>query len=267
MTTNDQPATASICGARHETYPDTVCTEPPRHRMPHGGPLIIDGRECGGAAWGSDDGYADELHVCKPGASVYYCPTCGETESDCHGGFDVCCDRPDLHQQLVSCSFASLQQPHDGHSWEPQPGMTPVRCLGTSGADSTAARTAPDNPATSSGTADSPGAQIAYRIRAELVCCHIYDRVNDTHELTIRQAMDSRDWHDLCYWGEAAARLAEGHAPDPHATVQAVTREQLHDTIRTLARTDPAWWHDQLRRYDRIVCGGRMTQTLGRDTP
>lgn len=39
-----------------------------------------------------------EAHVCKPGASVYYCPTSGETESDCHGGFDVCCDRPDLHQ-------------------------------------------------------------------------------------------------------------------------------------------------------------------------
>lgn len=39
-----------------------------------------------------------EVHVCKPGATVYYCPTSGETESDCHGGFDVCCDRPDLHQ-------------------------------------------------------------------------------------------------------------------------------------------------------------------------
>ncbi|MFH9812536.1 hypothetical protein ACH4NO_18310 [Streptomyces olivaceus] len=39
-----------------------------------------------------------EAHVCKPGATVYYCPTSGETESDCHGGFDVCCARPDLHQ-------------------------------------------------------------------------------------------------------------------------------------------------------------------------
>lgn len=74
-----------------------------------------------------------------------------------------------------------------------------------------AARTTPDNPATRGDGADNPGAQIAFRIRAELVCCRIYDRVNDTHELTIRQAMDSRDWHDLCYWGEAAARIAEAH--------------------------------------------------------
>lgn len=39
-----------------------------------------------------------EPHVCKPGAILYYCPTSGRTESDCHGGFDTCCDRPDLHQ-------------------------------------------------------------------------------------------------------------------------------------------------------------------------
>ncbi|MFG2412316.1 hypothetical protein [Streptomyces goshikiensis] len=36
-------------------------------------------------------------HVCKPGVSLYYCPASDRTESDCHGGFDVCCDRPDLH--------------------------------------------------------------------------------------------------------------------------------------------------------------------------
>ena len=44
---------------------------------------------------------ADEAqpgHVCKPGASVYHCPTSGQTESDCHGGFTTCCGRPDLHQ-------------------------------------------------------------------------------------------------------------------------------------------------------------------------
>jgi hypothetical protein len=54
---------------------------------------------------------------------------------------------------------------------------------------------------------------VAFRIRAELVCCGIYDRVNDKHEMTIAQAMESPDWHDLCYWGEAAARLAEGRCP------------------------------------------------------
>ncbi|MFB7359608.1 hypothetical protein [Streptomyces gardneri] len=39
-------------------------------------------------------------HVCRPGASVYYCPTIGELESDCHGGFDTCCSHPDLHRVL-----------------------------------------------------------------------------------------------------------------------------------------------------------------------
>ncbi|WP_329215144.1 hypothetical protein OG352_06135 [Streptomyces sp. NBC_01485] len=42
-----------------------------------------------------------DAHVCKPGASTYYCPTSGQTESDCHGGFDVCCDRPELHAPAV----------------------------------------------------------------------------------------------------------------------------------------------------------------------
>lgn len=72
----------------------------------------------------------DDQHVCKPGASVYYCPTAGETESDCHGGFDVCCGRIDLHQQLVPCSLAVLKRPHNAHPWEPQPGMDPVHCEG-----------------------------------------------------------------------------------------------------------------------------------------
>lgn len=67
--------------------------------------------------------------------------------------------------------------------------------------------------ARANGTAPTVGAQIAYRIRAELVCCHLYGRVNDTHELTLRQAMDRPGWHDLCYWGEAAARLAESYKP------------------------------------------------------
>jgi hypothetical protein len=43
------------CGAPHHLYPDTLCTEPAGHyrrdRDPHAGPLIVDGRERGGAAW------------------------------------------------------------------------------------------------------------------------------------------------------------------------------------------------------------------------
>jgi multidrug efflux pump subunit AcrA (membrane-fusion protein) len=53
---------------------------------------------------GALDGPADtpaaeeEPHVCKPGATTYYCPTAGKVESSCHGGFDVCCNAPELHQ-------------------------------------------------------------------------------------------------------------------------------------------------------------------------
>ncbi|MDJ0342226.1 hypothetical protein QMK19_03370 [Streptomyces sp. H10-C2] len=34
-----------------------------------------------------------------PGA-IYFCPTSGDVESPIHGGFDTCCDRPDLHRSL-----------------------------------------------------------------------------------------------------------------------------------------------------------------------
>lgn len=85
---------------------------------------------------------ADDVHVCRSGASVYFCPTAGETESDCHGGFDVCCDRPDLHQPLIPCAWAVCKQSHDGHSWEPQPGAPLVYCEGTTGRTETGATTA-----------------------------------------------------------------------------------------------------------------------------
>jgi len=50
----------------------------------------------------------DPEHVCRPSASVYYCPTAEELESACHGGFDVCCGQPDLHEPLVAASDESL---------------------------------------------------------------------------------------------------------------------------------------------------------------
>lgn len=47
--------TTALCGLPHYTYTESVCTQPAGHyvrdRDPHGGPLIIDGRECGGLAW------------------------------------------------------------------------------------------------------------------------------------------------------------------------------------------------------------------------
>ncbi|MEU9436561.1 hypothetical protein [Streptomyces sp. NPDC048252] len=48
-------------------------------------------------------------HVCKPEAKTYFCPTSGQTESDCHGGFDQCCDRPEFHQPAVG----GAQQPKE----------------------------------------------------------------------------------------------------------------------------------------------------------
>ncbi|MER6531179.1 hypothetical protein [Streptomyces sp. NPDC001508] len=59
-------------------------------------------------------------HRCKPGATVYYCPASGDTESDCHGGFDQCCDRPDLHRpvstagEVVDSVHAALDEPAPG---------------------------------------------------------------------------------------------------------------------------------------------------------
>lgn len=52
-------------------------------------------------------------HVCRPGASLYYCPTFGRTESDCHGGHDVCCDRPDLHQLACAHCGGTGGDPED----------------------------------------------------------------------------------------------------------------------------------------------------------
>jgi hypothetical protein len=53
-----------------------------------------------------------EEHVCKPGAGLYYCPTAGEVESDCHGGFDTCCDRPDLHRPIPTCAHCEQEIEH-----------------------------------------------------------------------------------------------------------------------------------------------------------
>jgi hypothetical protein len=80
--------------------------------------------------------------------------------------------------------------------------------------------------------------QVALRIRAELVCCDIYEKIRqdalridrarepvnpqDGHsseptDFGMQGAMGNaivrREWHDLCYWGEAAARIAEGRCP------------------------------------------------------
>ena len=52
---------------------------------------------------------------------------------------------------------------------------------------------------------------LAYRIRAELVCCDIFERVqrDGGDENAIGNAIQRNEWHEICYWGEAAARLVE----------------------------------------------------------
>lgn len=49
-------------------------------------------------------------------------------------------------------------------------------------------------------------AAIAYEIRAELVCCDIYE----SHD----PGKAERAGHAICYWGEAAARIAENRPAD-----------------------------------------------------
>lgn len=55
------------------------------------------------------------------------------------------------------------------------------------------------------------GAQIAYRIRAELVCCRVYGVLNDDGRVPQPDEVDEVEatGHGLCYWAEGAARLAE----------------------------------------------------------
>lgn len=59
---------------------------------------------------------------------LYFCPTAGEVESAAHGGFDVCCSRPDLHRAPTAAELDGvIGQPSrlffsrgwDGSWWRP----------------------------------------------------------------------------------------------------------------------------------------------------
>lgn len=57
----------------------------------------------------SDDaGHDDEDPHTDACPDLYYCPTAGEVESGCHGGFDVCCWAPELHQPVNAEGMARL---------------------------------------------------------------------------------------------------------------------------------------------------------------
>jgi hypothetical protein len=76
--TDPTPAPA-VCGTAHYDHPETVCTEPPRHRMPHSGPLIIDGRHCGGAAWDEPDPTPEPP---MPDPTAHACGNCEGIDPD-----------------------------------------------------------------------------------------------------------------------------------------------------------------------------------------
>jgi hypothetical protein len=71
--------------------------------------------------------------------------------------------------------------------------------------------------------------RIAHLIRAELVCCDIYEKINgglfddktkhadDAREYSFRLylARKNQTWHSICYYGEWSAQLAEsGDLPE-----------------------------------------------------
>lgn len=53
-----------------------------------------------GRLWEAAKGLLEQLD--RVHAPVYYCPTSGQKESPCCGGFDDCCDQPELHRPATS---------------------------------------------------------------------------------------------------------------------------------------------------------------------
>lgn len=49
--------------------------------------------------------------TCCPQA--YWCPTSGDTECPAHGGFDVCCARPDWHISQTRDAWHAEQAAHE----------------------------------------------------------------------------------------------------------------------------------------------------------
>jgi hypothetical protein len=55
------------------------------------------------------------------------------------------------------------------------------------------------------------GRYIANDIRAELVCCDIYERLHKILDDSGDEVTDANTGgHQICYWGEVAAQIAEG---------------------------------------------------------
>lgn len=81
-------------------------------------------------------------------------------------------------------------------------------------------------------------ARIAERIRAELVCCDVYDQDTGTDR--------AGRTHAICFWGEAAARLAEDgdqqDATEPPGRIEQAEQRGYQRAIETL-RDDSRYQH------------------------
>lgn len=53
---------------------------------------------------------------------------------------------------------------------------------------------------------------VAQRIREDMVCCDIYERMGklEPNGVEWRAVKRSSDYHDICFYGEWSARIAEG---------------------------------------------------------
>jgi AcrR family transcriptional regulator len=54
--------------------------------------------------------------------------------------------------------------------------------------------------------------RISQRIRQDLVCCDIYQRFLDAGNAARQHELkQGEDWHDICFYGEWSARIAEDY--------------------------------------------------------
>lgn len=110
-----------------------------------------------------------------------------------------------LRARFAAGPAPEMPEVFDGTAWRPLPDVVSaadLNPLGPTQADVDAAY--------ERGVAEGrrqATAFIANEIRVELVCCDIYEHAHGDEERVERA---ERSGHAICFWGEAAARIAEG---------------------------------------------------------
>lgn len=152
------------------------------------------------------------------------CPACRRRALFlAEGGYVTCgsldCPNPDAVNQMLEAATAEPAR-QDGHTAPSDAASDPD---GESHPEPASEREA--------------GAQPPDSMR----CAHCHQPITGNHTLHPATSTEpARRWHPHC-------------APNnPDSPVSRATREQLHHAIRELARTDPDWWHQQIRRMARI---------------